>query len=199
METPNAEIRAFAAPMQLEQRANGDATTNVIVGYAFKYGVMSHVLGWGFREEIQKGALDGADVADVVCRSFHNDQFILGRTKSGTLRLFPDEIGLRYECDLPDTQAGRDIASLIQRGDIAESSFEFYLKEDSWGEDENGIPTRLIRSFRKITDVSPVVRAAYPETEVAKRSFEQFKQATNPPPTVPYKRLLAKRRLDNNL
>lgn len=195
--TPEAESRVYTSPLTIEKRgADGEPTANVITGYAFKYGVMSHVMNWGFREEILPGALDGADISDVVCRSFHADQFILGRTKSGTLRLFPDAVGLRYECDLPDTQAGRDIAALITRGDIAESSFEFYLKEDAWGEDGTGIPTRTIVSFRKISDVSPVVRAAYPETEVAKRSFEQHKQANTPPV---FKVNLAKRKLDSNL
>ncbi|MBN2744514.1 MAG: HK97 family phage prohead protease [Marinilabiliaceae bacterium] len=187
------ELRYFEAPVAIEQRAatEGQPETNTIVGYAFKYNVLSNVIGWGFREEILSGALDGCDLSDVVCRSFHNDNHILGRTTSGTLRLMPDEIGLKFECDLPATQAGNDIAELIRRGDIASCSFEFYLKEDTWGEDPNGIPTRSIRSFRKITDVAPVVRPAYPETELAKRSFEQYRQQNAP---VHYRLNLAKRK-----
>lgn len=192
MKNENAELRVFNSPVKLEKRGE-DGATNTIVGYALKFNVLSRVIGWGFREEILSGALENCDLADVVCRTFHNDQFILGRTLSNTLRLTVDELGLRYECDLPNTQAGRDIAELITRGDIAESSFEFYLKEDTWGEDADGIPTRTIKAIRKITDVAPVVRAAYPETEVAKRSFEQHKQVNQP---VPYRLAAAKRLME---
>lgn len=192
-----SEKRFFTSPFVVEKRGGEtEPTTNTIVGYAFKYNVLSNVLGWGFREEILVGSLEGCDLSDVICRSYHSDNHIIGRTTSGTLRLIPDEIGLRFECDLPNTQPGRDILELITRGDINSCSFEFYLKEDSWGEDANGIPTRSIRSFRKITDVAPVVRAAYPETELAKRSFDQFQDESKP--KAPFRRELAKRKLQLN-
>jgi HK97 family phage prohead protease len=50
---------------------------------------------------------------------------VLGRNKSGTLRLSVDGIGLRYEIDPPDTQAARDLIESLRRGDVSGSSFAF--------------------------------------------------------------------------
>lgn len=191
------ETRAFISPVVLEKRElEGGASVNVISGYAFKYNVRSLILGWGFREEILPGALVDCDMSDVICRSYHSDNHILGRSTSKTLRLFPDEIGLRFECDLPDSTAGRDILALITRGDIDACSFEFYLKEDAWGYDENNIPLRSVRSFSRITDVAPVSRPAYPNTELARRSFDLAN--TPPPSAVPFRRQMAARKMRIN-
>ena len=48
----------------------------------------------------------------------HERGALLGRTCSGTLRLSEDGTGLRYEIDLPDTTVGRDVAALLERGDL---------------------------------------------------------------------------------
>jgi uncharacterized protein len=85
---------------------NGDKRT--IIGYAARYNVLSGDLG-GFREHIASGAFKRilATKPDVVCLFNHSDSAVLGRTTAGTLRLSEDSRGLKFECDLPNTQAGR--------------------------------------------------------------------------------------------
>src|SRR5699024_1993202 len=79
----------------------------IISGYALKYDTWSQDLG-GFVETIDKRALDKADLSDVRCLIDHDSSRILGRTKSGTLELEKDDIGLRFECTLPNTTYARD-------------------------------------------------------------------------------------------
>jgi HK97 family phage prohead protease len=49
----------------------------------------------------------------------------LARTKNGTLRLKEDDAGLYMDADLPDTQAARDLYTLVERGDVDQMSFAF--------------------------------------------------------------------------
>jgi len=71
----------------------------------------------------------------------HRADAVLGRTKSGTLRLSEDARGLRYELELPDTTSGRDIIALAQRGDLGGMSFGFRAVDELWDGD-----TRELRS-----------------------------------------------------
>ena len=156
----------------MEFRASADATSpGTMVGYALKFNTYSQNLG-GFVETIAPGAVDRslADGLDVLARYNHEDNMLLGRTSSGTLRLAVDETGLRYEVDLPNTTTGRDVAELAARGDVYQSSFAFITMEDEWGYTEQGFPLRTLRSFR-LVDVAPVNTPAYLDTTSAMRSL----------------------------
>jgi hypothetical protein len=157
----------------VDVRASQDGPGH-IWGYAAKYNTLSQNLG-GFVETIAPGAFDKA-VADsqrVMCRYLHNNAYLLGTTEAGTVILTPDEIGLRYDCDLPDTSAGRDVAVLTARRDVRYSSFAFICIEDEWTVTEQGFPLRRLVSLR-LVDVAPVNEPAYLDTSVAKRSLEDF-------------------------
>ena len=90
-----------------EVRAEGGEAGNPtkITGRAAVYGSLSQPMktsrGTTFRERIVPGAFDGFDQADVLAR--YNHDLILGRTKSGTLKLSTDDKGLRYEITPPDS------------------------------------------------------------------------------------------------
>ena len=64
----------------------------------------------------------------------HDTSIVLGSTRAGTLKLTEDERGLLVEASLPDTQAGRDAATLIKRGDVTGFSFSFRVPVggDEW-------------------------------------------------------------------
>src|SRR5206468_7548061 len=102
----------------------------------------------------------------------HEDQFLLGRLVSGTLRLAGDTTGLDYSVDLPDTTYARDIAALAARGDVRYSSFAFRTIDDDWGLSEQGFPLRTLTALQ-LVDVAPVVTPAYMDTSTGLRSLAE--------------------------
>lgn len=176
----NRETRNFIADeLRVEKREDG---ASKIVGHAAVFNTLSEDLG-GFREKIEPGAFTSAIKEDDVRALFNHDpNHILGRNKSGTLRLKEDQTGLAIEIDPPDTQIGRDLMISLERGDIDQMSFGFSVKPNgaNWGEDEDGMAIRTLTDVR-LFDVSPVTYPAYPETDVAIRSLELHKKSKKNP------------------
>jgi HK97 family phage prohead protease len=150
-----------------ELRASGG---NRISGYAAVFNSLSEDLG-GFRENINPGAFARAirEKQDVRCLFNHDNNFVLGRTKSGTLRVSEDSVGLHFDCDLPDTMQGQNLRELIRRGDVSQCSFGFLCRDDQWSEEAGEARRRLLDC--DLLDVSPVTYAAYSETSVSARSL----------------------------
>ena len=118
-----------------------------------------------FREMIAPGAFDEV-LDDDVRLLLNHDGAPLARTKNGTLQLSVDERGLHYRAQLSDTQAGRDLYTMVKRGDISQSSFGFTIKE----QDIESDGLRVIRKIGRLLDVSPVSYPAYEDTEVNARA-----------------------------
>ena len=159
---PEKETRT----VQCEIRMAEDSE-NTLIGYAAKYNVWSSPL-IGFRERIADGAFDRAieEKQDVRALWNHDSNFILGRTKSGTLKLETDDIGLKVRISPPDTTWAKDLMSSIKRGDVNQMSFGFTVRDDKWWQEENtGEPLRELRDV-DLFDVSPVTYPAYEQTEV---------------------------------
>lgn len=142
-------------------------------GYALKFNKLSQNLG-GFVERIAPGALTKTmrDAGDVLCRFQHADEYLLGRTLAGTLRLTVDDVGLLYEVDLPDTSYARDLAALAKRGDVQHSSFAFRTMDDDWSLTEQGFPMRTVLEMQ-LVDTAPVVQPAYLDTTSGLRSLAE--------------------------
>ncbi len=144
------------------------AREGIISGYAAPFNSFSQDLG-GFRETIRPGAfkrcLDSG--ADVRCLFNHSINLVLGRTKSGTLKLNEDGVGLFFTCKTPDTQTARDVCTLISRGDITGVSFAFSVIRDAWN---RGGTERELQDV-DLYDVSPVTDPAYQATSVDARSI----------------------------
>jgi len=160
----NVERRFFHT--EIEFRA--DDAEPVISGYAAVFHAMSEDLG-GFREVILPGAFDEAlKASDIRALFNHDPSQIVARTKNGTLSVWEDDKGLRYEFT-PNmkTQAGRDLVELVKRGDVDQSSFAFSMDGgiEEW-DDSGDVPVRRIVKVGRLYDVSPVTYPAYPATEV---------------------------------
>jgi hypothetical protein len=98
---------------------------------------------------------------------------VLGNTENNTAKVWEDEIGLRFELELPDTTAGKDAFTPIQRGDVKGVSFGFRTRVDEWDEsDKNNIVRTLIDVM--LYEVSPTAMPAYPQTSVSARSTEDI-------------------------
>ena len=137
-----------------------------LCGYAAVFNSNSENLG--FVERIAPGAFSNAlRNSDPRALFNHNPDYVLGRKSAGTLKLKEDDKGLYIEIDPPDTTWANDIRKSIQRGDIAEMSFGFTVKEDIWDE---GNQVRTITEIGELFDVSPVTFPAYQSTTIEARS-----------------------------
>jgi uncharacterized protein len=172
------EKRVFEGKIELRAAKNGSGPGN-LVGYAAKYNKLSQDLG-GFFEKLAPGCFNSVMEDDVCCLRNHADDNLLGRTLSGTVGLMLDDVGLKYECELPDTTCGRDTAEMIRRGDMRGSSFSFNIAMDGQEWDWDGPrPMRTITKIGRLYDVSPVTNPAYLDTEVDMRSFHSALEQRN--------------------
>lgn len=166
--------------LHITKRAEGDAP--LFMGYAAVFNTLSVEL-YGFREKIAPGAFTNSLGDDVRALWDHSTAMVMGRTKSGTLRLAEDATGLRFEND-PPMSATREIES-IQRGDVDQMSFGFRTLEDTWDIDETD---QVIRTLLKVKlyEVSYVTFPAYPATTVQARSGQKvFDPAYGMIPIIP--------------
>lgn len=134
--------------------------------------------GKEYKEVISRGALDGVDLSDVPMKYNHSDSvMIVARSRSKTLTLIPDDVGLKVIANLAPTTAGKDLYALVQRGDIDKMSFAFYVASDEF---DRTTTTRRINKFAAIGDVSAVDTPAYEQTSLSARSYcEAQKDATD--------------------
>jgi len=161
------EIRA------VEVRAQ-DEESLTIEGYAALFDEVTN-LGY-FKEKISRGAFDN-NLEDDVRLLVNHEGVPLARTINGSLELSVDDKGLFYRAHLIDTQEGRDLYKMIQRGDISQSSFAFTIEEDSWNEERN---LRTINKVAAMYDVSPVTYPAYSATSVTARDYASAAQEAKP-------------------
>jgi uncharacterized protein len=168
----NKEIRTF----KCELRKEGEKRT--VTGTAALFNSRTELWTDTF-EEIAEGAFDDVMNDDVRALFNHNEDNILARTKSGTLRLSVDSGGLKYEFDAPNTTAGNDLLESLSRGDIDQSSFAFSVKSVEWTDLGNNKWLRKILKIKRLYDVSPVTYPAYEDTTVALREKEKRDQDIN--------------------
>ena len=160
----------------VEIRAVDSEDKMLIEGYAITYDQpATHQYGQRkFTEVIRKGALDKTDMKDVPLRYNHNDTWlIMARTRNKSLQLIKDDIGLKIQAELLDTQSNRDIYKSIQEGLVDKMSFAFTVADggDTWtfGESET---VREVTNIAKLYDVSVVDTPFYDSTSIYARSLE---------------------------
>jgi HK97 family phage prohead protease len=141
-----------------------DTRGRTVVGYAALYDVLSEDLG-GYKERISPGAFQGVLDSDVRALLNHDPNEVLGRTKSGTLRLFDEPKGLRFELDLPDSPLGQNMRSAISRGDLDGASFRFEVGQEAWDGD-----VRTVKTVKRLHDVTLATYPAYPAASVELRT-----------------------------
>ncbi|MEG8221678.1 HK97 family phage prohead protease [Sphingomonas sp. HH69] len=151
----------------LERRAVTElrAAGRRLEGYAALFGSEARI--GSFVETIAPGAFRSALAGDVLALLDHNEGQVLGRTRSGTLRLTEDSRGLAFSLDLPDTAAGRDVLALAQRDDLGGMSFGFIIPKggDSWQGEKRTLRTIGLKEISVVQSWP-----AYPDTELALRS-----------------------------
>jgi len=158
-----AEIRAI-------QEAPNDEM--IVEGYALVFDqstVIWEYDGVQYKEVIKRGAVDGADLSDVPFKYNHSDNvMVMARTRNKTLSLAVDEKGLFIRASLAPTTAGKDLYTLIKRGDIDKMSFAFTVTADGYDQQTR---TRTIEKIKRLYDVAAVDIPAYDQTSISARSY----------------------------
>ena len=152
------ETRTNNTTFEVRELDGGGMT---FTGYAAVFDAPSQPLP--FTERIAPGAFKRSLNArnDIKLLWNHESGTVLGSTRAGTLRLEEDNVGLRVSADLPDTQAGRDAAYLIKRGDVDAMSFGFSVPKG--GDEWVSADERVLNSVR-LFETSIVAFPAYAQT-----------------------------------
>lgn len=163
---PSVELRAY--------KTEEEESRMLVEGYAIVFNSESRDLG-GFTEVVKENALDKAleRNTDVLALYGHDYQNVLGRQSADTLQLKKDERGIKFTLDLPNTQLGRDVYTLVERGDLKGNSFGFTVEKDSWDKKGDKV-IRTIEQVRDLFEISIVSLPAYEATELTKRNYEEF-------------------------
>jgi HK97 family phage prohead protease len=160
---------------QFELREGPAGDGMAFSGYAAVFNSDSEPLP--FTERILPGAFRKSLRSRNNVRMYlnHDSSMLLATTRAKTLRLEEDERGLKVDADLPDTTVGRDLSTLIKRGDVDSMSFGFSVpaRGDKWSDDGN---VRELKEV-KLYEVSVVTGfPAYAATSASVRSVDTLAQ-----------------------
>lgn len=175
------EQRSTKSPVKIQARGDG---AKVLTGYGAVFysagDAGSEYRLWDdMHERIMPGAFDRAIREGQDVRCMYNHEHLMGRTKSGTMRMFVDSKGLGYECDMSESSTCKDVAIGIDRGDISGSSFSFVATRSTWLEETRDGKTVWVRQVEEcdLFDQGPVDFPAYESTTAAMRSKRESIEA----------------------
>lgn len=169
-------IRDFKTKFTFTRASESDDAEKVIEGYFALYEQETELIA-GVYEIITKGAFENSMNKDVRALWNHNTQYVLGRSKNGSLKLQADEKGLFGTITLPNTQYANDLYELVQRGDIDQASFGFNINDEEIEELASGGYRWRLKDV-DLHEISVVTFPAYENTSIQARSkqIEQLEQ-----------------------
>jgi HK97 family phage prohead protease len=127
------------------------------------YGVESRDLG-GWTEVIDRGALEGADLEDLIATREHDRSKLLGRHPT-TLSTEDRADGFAWAADLPSSPVGEDVRVAVERGDLRASSWRQVVKRDYWRGN-----VRHVAEIARLLDVTVTAAPAYATAAAELRS-----------------------------
>lgn len=123
----------------------------------------------GCEEVIAPGAFSDTLGGDVRALTNHDTRLVLGRTKSGTLTLREDGNGLWGSVKINrEDQDAVNLYRRVQRGDVDQCSFGFFIESETRDVLEDGTVRYTINKVQ-LLEVSVVTFPAYEETSVSAR------------------------------
>jgi len=164
------EYRAVIMPLRLSEAKKRIDSEYYVEGYATTFDVpylLYEFDGNKYYEIIDRHALDGADMSDVIMQYDHYGK-VLARQSNLTLGIEPDDKGLFIYVDLSKSKAAQDMYEEIKNGLVTKMSWAFTVDEDSYDRDTR---TRKILKIKKVYDVSAVSIPANADTEISARSW----------------------------
>lgn len=167
------EIRSFDFEVRAEEN---EEHGHILTGRPIVYGQRTDL---GFYDEvIEAGALTDTDLKDVRFLVNHNTDMIpLARsrnnTENSTMQMVVDDegMGIRVDLDIDNNAESKSLYSAVSRGDISGMSFMFTVDSEAWDDLESEHPTRRIRSFKRVFEVSAVTFPAYSATSIQARGI----------------------------
>lgn len=171
------EYRQMALP--LATAATGAAkrfdTDYYVEGFATTFDtpyLLYEYEGMQFFEVVDRNALDGADLSDVIMQYDHAGMVYarnkMARSKPPSLLIEPQESGLFIAANLGLTEEARKLYSTINEGLIYKMSWAFRVSEDAYNKETR---TRTILKIKKVYDVSAVSYPANADTDISARSW----------------------------
>jgi HK97 family phage prohead protease len=157
------------AKLTFAKSAGSPETIGTLTGYAIVWGTLSSDRG-GYKVRLQP---DSATFATPTHALYHHDyRYVIGNTQNGTLRITPDLYGVKVEIDLPDTTAGRDVATLVGGGYVDGMSFAMLPNPKAETIEENGETIFEVSSFTadEVT-VTPI--PAFSDTSISVKDFSK--------------------------
>lgn len=141
-----------------------------VEGYATTFNKPYLLYEWDgvqYFEQIDRHALDGADLSDVIMQYDHQGK-VLARLSNGTLGIEPDDNGLFIYADLSKSAAAKELYEEIRNGLVTKMSWAFTVAEDEYNRETR---TRTIKKIKKVYDVSAVSIPANSDTDISARSW----------------------------
>lgn len=165
--------RRFASLAGIEIRAATEENASIgFKGHAAMFDKRTWIgpKKFGFWEEVREGAFTKTiKESDVRMLLNHDPNYLLARNTSGTLRLTEDDKGLATDADMAPTSYAKDLAIVMDRGDLSQMSFSFLPVKEEWSATDDGDDVRSLIEL-SLYDVSPVTFPAYTETDAALRA-----------------------------
>lgn len=168
------EIREYRKIDQYEIRESTENNKVEIDGYIAKFDSPTEL--WeGYWEQIDRSAFNDTlkDGHNIFLLYHHQWEKPLASTKTGTLILEVDNIGLRFKATINNNLSyGKDAIELIKDGLIQGCSFGFYCKEDDVH--YNSVDDTVMRTLLKVDlfEGSILCIPQYEDTTVFTRAKE---------------------------
>lgn len=157
------EKRSGYTNTEFKTEANQESKSLILRGYAIVFNEPTEIYdkrNGFYTEVITKEALDNTDLSDVYLLFGHDYNQVLGHTRAN-LRLEVDEVGLFYECELPNTRLARDVFNLVE--------FKRYLNRDNGGSVVDGNSFGFYSSDEVIDGVRVVRNLVLDEISIVPR------------------------------
>jgi len=156
-----------------EKQENGKKL--VLRGYPILFNTEAKIYDYWYgeiEETILPTALEKTDLTNVFLLGGHNPDNLLG--KNGiNMRVEVDEVGLFFECNLPNTQMARDIYNLVEAGILDGMSFGFRCSDEINPETKK----RTITQIDELYEITITPFPAYKEASViAMKNAERQEQ-----------------------
>ena len=175
--TDGAPYRQMFQPLMIPQGTTEKRfdTDFYVEGFATTFDkpyVMYEYGGIKYCEVIDRNALVGADLSDVIMQFDHSGMVFarnkMAKNKPPSLLLETQESGLFIAANLSLTEEAKRLYASIDAGLICKMSWAFTVSEDAYNKDTH---TRTILKIKKVYDVSAVSYPANADTDISARSY----------------------------